>query len=278
MIIIKNIADLNIEIVNNLEKIKKYNIDVVVGIPRSGMIPASIISTYLQLPLTDPINLLSDKMYNKSGETLPIDSKKNILLVDDSIDSGKSMKNVVNQISITGHNLIKFAIWKSNNTDSSSIDIYCSTLNQPRAFSWNLWAHKRLSHWATDLDGVLCKDPTPEENDRAEKYIQFIRNASPLFPIKRKIKYIVTGRLEKYRKETEEWLYRHDIRYENLIMKSNDTIKHASNKINILKKLSDVELYIESEYKQAKDISIGANIPVWCIETQQFFPNNLEKS
>lgn len=271
MIVIKNINDLNNEIVLNLDKIKKFNIDIVVGIPRSGMIPASIISTYLQLPLTDPNNLLSNKCYHKSGELFSIDSKKNILLVDDTIDSGKSMQSAIKHLSGIDHNIIKFAVWKSNITNLDDIDIWCNTLDRPRVFSWNLWAHKQLSNWATDLDGVLCKDPTLEENDRGEKYINFIKNATPLFPLKRKIKYIITGRLERYRKETEEWLAKNNIRYGKLIMKTDETIKHAKNKIEILKNLSDVELYIESEYKQAYDISKGANIPVWCVETQQFF-------
>lgn len=269
--IIKTVTDLNNEIVSNLDRIKKLNIDIIVGIPRSGMIPASIISTYLQLPLTDPINLLANKCYYKSGEVVSIDSKKNILLVDDSIDSGKSMKIAVDQLNNINHNIIRFAVWRSNNTSNNAIDMYCNTLNQPRAFSWNLWAHKSLSSWATDLDGVLCKDPTPEQNDRGEKYINFIKTATPLFPLKRKIKYIITGRLEKYRKETEEWLSKNNIKYGQLIMKTDESVKHARSKIEILKKLPDVTLYIESEYKQARDISAGTGLPVWCVDTQQFF-------
>jgi hypoxanthine phosphoribosyltransferase/uncharacterized HAD superfamily protein len=269
--IIKNINDLNNEVVKNLDKIKKLNIDIIVGIPRSGMIPASLLSTYLQLPMTDPLNLLVGKFYYKSGEVHSIETKKTILLVDDTIDSGKSMQAAVNQLSKLGHNIIRFAVWRSNNTSNTSIDCFCSTLNQPRAFSWNLWAHKGLSSWATDLDGVLCKDPTAEENDRGERYINFIKTATPLFPLKRKIKYIITGRLEKYRKDTENWLYKNNIKYDQLIMKKDDSIKHSKNKIEILKKLPDVKLYIESEYKQARDISAGTEIPVWCIETQQFF-------
>jgi hypothetical protein len=43
-----------------------------------------------------------------------------------------------------------------------------------------------------DIDGVLCADPLPEQNDDGEKYIDFILNA-PLFIPGSKIGTIVTS-------------------------------------------------------------------------------------
>lgn len=50
-----------------------------------------------------------------------------------------------------------------------------------------------------DIDGVLCADPTPEENDDGEKYRHFLLNTPPLFIPKVTIGTLVTSRLEKYR-------------------------------------------------------------------------------
>ena len=47
-----------------------------------------------------------------------------------------------------------------------------------------------------DIDGVLCADPTPEENDDGEKYRHFLLNAPPLFIPKVTIGTLVTSRLE----------------------------------------------------------------------------------
>lgn len=62
-----------------------------------------------------------------------------------------------------------------------------------------------------DIDGVLCADPTPEENDDGEKYRHFLLNTPPLFIPKVTIGTLVTSRLEKYRPETEAWLQKNHV-------------------------------------------------------------------
>ena len=57
-----------------------------------------------------------------------------------------------------------------------------------------------------DFDGVLCRDPTEEENDDGDKYRYFIANVEPIFKPSVEIGWIVTSRLEKYRDLTENWL------------------------------------------------------------------------
>lgn len=48
----RSIVDMNNIIVKNLQKLP-HDIDLVVGIPRSGMLPANLIALYLNKPFTD---------------------------------------------------------------------------------------------------------------------------------------------------------------------------------------------------------------------------------
>ena len=81
---------------NNLHKIPS-DVDLVVGIPKSGLMVASMISLYLNLPLSDLDLLLSDSMYasgttkvKKTWISKPSDARK-ILIVDDGSISGTAL-------------------------------------------------------------------------------------------------------------------------------------------------------------------------------------------
>jgi uncharacterized HAD superfamily protein len=145
----------------------------------------------------------------------------------------------------------------------------------PRVFEWNLFHHSIISDACLDLDGVLCVDPTEEENDDGEKYRTFLLNAKPLFVPTLEIGHIVSARLEKYRGETEQWLRNNGIRYKKLhllnLPSKEARIKaqaHHTHKIDIYKKTGAM-LFIESDYDQAKTIALGTGKPVICVENME---------
>lgn len=88
----------------------------------------------------------------------------------------------------------------------------------PRFFEWNFRNHPVAQISAYDFDGVLCFDPSRRENDDGRRYLEFLANAQPLFVPKYRISVIVTSRLEKYRQQTEEWLNRNGIEFNELVM------------------------------------------------------------
>ena len=95
-----SISDLNDYIVKNLHKIP-HDIDLVVGIPRSGMLPANLIALYLNKPYTD-IDSFVDGRILESGYRKRFFSDcgtKKILVVDDSIGSGRAMKEAKAKLS-----------------------------------------------------------------------------------------------------------------------------------------------------------------------------------
>ena len=61
----RSIKDLNNTILKNLHTIPR-DFDLVVGVPRSGMLPANLIALYLNLPYTDIHSFINGYVY-KSG-------------------------------------------------------------------------------------------------------------------------------------------------------------------------------------------------------------------
>jgi len=162
------------------------------------------------------------------------------------------------------------------------VDIYFDICNQPRMFEWNYMHHWGLEYACIDMDGVLCEDPKMIENIDSKNYIRFLKNAQPKFLPTKRIKYIVSGRLEKYRKETEEWLKKYNIEYENLILldcnnhKERLTMDVSKFKATIYKN-SNCFLFIESNLEQAVNICKISNKQVFCTENRRLInPDNIE--
>jgi orotate phosphoribosyltransferase len=86
----RSFDDLNNCIIKNLSKIPA-DIDLIVGIPRSGLLAANILALHLNLPFTDLNGFIGGKII--SGGQRLVTSKafhklKNIVVLDDSILTG----------------------------------------------------------------------------------------------------------------------------------------------------------------------------------------------
>jgi uncharacterized HAD superfamily protein len=261
----------------NLHRLDRSSFDVIVGIPRSGMLPASILATHLQMPLADPIGYSKGVIYGRSGK-LEAPGQR-VLLVDDTVNKGSAMARAAAMLPKSAK-ITRLCVYGPYQVEDPSqiVDIVFEDCRGPRAFGWNLWKHRRLPRWGFDFDGVLCRDNTKAENDDGPRYVTFLRDVEPLFIPQRPIGHIVTGRLEKYRGETEEWLARHGIQFEALHMtpfhskaERMSAMKFAGGrggwKARIVKDLG-VEFFIESCPKQGAIIAREVGIPVWCTRTQ----------
>lgn len=279
----KSFSDLSWLIKNKIPLLQSENYDLIVGIPRSGMVPAYIIALYLNKKCCDIDSLLKNSPL-KTGSTrntkslisYPSEAKK-ILLVDDSILSGKSLANELIKIPKDMKSKITTLAIYSSEKIRNDVDIFLEYLPLPRIFEWNIFHHNVVERSCFDIDGVLCIDPTEDENDDGKKYVDFILNAPPLFIPSRKINCIVTSRLEKYRDETETWLKNNGVDYNSLIMLDLPSKEerqrlgaHANHKAEMYKK-SELELFYESDRNQAITIHRLTNKPVFCIETNEMF-------
>jgi hypothetical protein len=208
----------------------------VLGVPRSGMLPASIISTVLSVPLYSlsggQIVLLSERSeyggsrmanYTLEQSDLPM------LVIDDTVYSGAAMDNVKSSLKEKYPNS-KFLFTTVYHEPTSPfifknglplLDIYNNELFFPHILEWNFFNAHPTMFGMFDLDGVFCPDCTEEIDADEEKYIQWMREVpvfkdriTKLFPCMA----ICTGRPETYRAETELWLQKNNIKYNKLIM------------------------------------------------------------
>lgn len=285
----KSFSDLSDDIRHGLFQVQSQNYDLVVGLPRSGMVPAYMIALYLNIECTD-LNALIKNTPLKKGESrkykadlcLPQEAKK-ILVVDDSIKSGLSLARDLKSIPDDIRGKVTTLVIYSSLSSRNDVDYFFEYLPIPRVFEWNVFHHSVLLNSCVDIDGVLCLNPTDEENDDGERYLIFILNAKPLFLPAYKIHSIVTSRLEKYRKETEHWLLKHNIIYDNLIMldlpskeERQRLSAHASHKSAYYKK-SETKFFIESDVGQSIKICESAGKPVFCVDNNRLYTPSLIK-
>ncbi|MFX1264154.1 MAG: glycosyltransferase [Promethearchaeota archaeon] len=261
------------------------DLDLIVGIPRSGLLAASLLALYLNLPITDIDGLcekrvLETGLYRKFGKVFDFSRCKKVLVIDDSINSGATIEKAKSAIQ---HANLPYKIYYTaiyvTSTSQEFVDFWCEVVDQPRYFEWNVMHHPNLKRSCVDLDGILCRDPTESENDDGDKYRSFLVSAEPLIIPSVEIGWIVTCRLEKYRHLTEEWLKKHGIRYTNLAMMDLpdkktrlDLGKHALFKAEVYKS-SHTILFIESSPVQAQEIAARSGKDVLCLNPSSIAAN-----
>lgn len=282
----RSIDDLTKMIFNNISKIP-HDVDLIVGIPRSGLLVANCISLLMNKPLTDIDGLLDGRILenghtkNNSGNISNIEECHKILVVDDSVASGESIMTCKSKLSNVSTTIeVVYCAAYVLTSSKHMVDIYFQVVDDPRLFEWNIFHQPAtLKKMCFDIDGVLCDDPTPKQNDDGDAYKKFLENASPKIIPSGRIGSIVSSRLEKYRSETELWLKENGIEYDRLILlnataeeRRNNNL-HATFKAEYYKKTNAV-LFIESEERQAVEINNISGKPVFCIENQKFYSGN----
>ena len=103
---------------------------------------------------------------------------KKILIVEDSSNSGESLKEVKEKLKNTFYEdrVIILAIYVTKKSKQFP-DIYFDICEQPRMFEWNYIHHNRVTNSCFDINGVLCENTAKEQNDDGKNYKGFIRNA-----------------------------------------------------------------------------------------------------
>ena len=267
----KTLYDLSQDIVDNLYKIP-HDIDLVVGIPRSGLMAGLIVANYLNVPCIS-LNAFLNKTVPTCGKykmkyTIQKEVNK-ILVIDDVIGTGTEIRLAKEALSaFTDTYKFVYLVVYAHSSKFKQVDIYLQECSVPRVFQWNLFNHPKYKIcW--DMDGVICRDPTKEEMHDPVKYNSFLITADPMIIPTMPISYIISGRLEKYRQVTEMWLKKYRIKYAGLILLENPK-DHAIYKAANFKAIKG-DIFIESNERQAVKIAQLTNRLVFCVETQQFY-------
>ena len=261
--------------------------DAVIGIARSGIVPATYISHAMHTPLY-LMDQVSKELTPLGGgnrtKRLAKDIER-VLLVDDSCYSGHTL-SVLRKALEEGNLQVTTAACIVRPMARERVDIFGVLQPSPHLFEWHMpnsaFLTGRMANpalkggLAFDFDGVLCVDVPAGCDDDGEKYINYLANAPLLMrPTFHPIELIITFRLEKYRAITEAWLDKWGIKCKKLVMHPAERIQDrvfdaAAFKGTHLKESACFGM-IESDKRQAKAIARASGKPVICYSTGEVF-------
>lgn len=273
----RTISELNQLISRHLDIIP-LSVDLIVGVPRSGLLVANLIALKLNLPLTDVSGLCEGRLLQagQRGRKFRFKDVRHALVVDDSVCSGFSINEARKQIKDVNVLIrVNYAAVYAAPSAQRHVDVFWEVCPLPRVFEWNVMHHSIVENACIDIDGVLCRDPMESENDDGEHYLNFMKTVQPLVVPTGVIHTLVTCRLEKYRTVTEEWLAASKISYLRLVMLDMPDGearrrwgKHGEFKGEVYRN-SDACLFIESSELQAYEIANTSIKPVLAVDVNQ---------
>ncbi len=267
----------------------------VAGVPVSGMLVAPILSTLLHVPLYEASfeSGLRRCAHGQRGLTRHVDKSLPLLIVDDTISSGRSLGDVRKKLK-TETNLL-YAVPLASVRAASQVDFYGRLYPEPHLLEWNLpnTGYVRTLGFPgfengtgvmLDFDGVLCPDPKHYDEDTEEgrkAYLQWIAEVSigTFVPRMFSVPDIVSYRCEYTREASEAWLTKHGIKYERLHLWGDANLTPAEQAASRTWQAKDWKgkiyresrcgLFVESCERQARDIASVANKPVLCWGTKE---------
>jgi uncharacterized HAD superfamily protein/hypoxanthine phosphoribosyltransferase len=269
----RSVEDLNQAIIKNLS-VFPHDVDLIVGIPRSGMLPANLLALYLNKPYTDIDSFVEGRIYQAGarGKYINQENVHKVLVIDDYLVSGKAIVKAKEKLKHLSQQYdISYGVVYAGAANADMVHYCCEKVSYSLIFQWNIFLFPTLvSESCFDIDGVLCENP-PVDDD-GPVYLDYITSAKPLYLPGGEINTIVTCRLEKYRKATEEWLEKWHICYKNLVMLDLPTKeareqwgKYGAYKGEMYKN-SRCILFIESSLPEAVEINKVSGKPVFCTE------------
>ncbi|QBI20296.1 phosphoribosyltransferase [Egibacter rhizosphaerae] len=278
----RNLHDLQASVLEALPCLPR-DIEVVVGVPRSGMLPATLIALYLNVPLADLDGWLDGRVLASGKRPLhspvahgDVRRSSRILIVDDSVGHGSQMRAVHERVAHAQiYNRIEYAAVYVTPECSHLVDYAFEEIPWGRFFAWNIMHHTALENVCVDIDGVICSDPSPDQPEGTPEYLAFLEHARPLVVPATEIGWLVTGRLEKYRGVTEAWLRRHGVRYRSLKMLNLPDVSTkrahgggAPFKARMYQE-TGATLFVESSERESAAIAKRTGRPVLCWDSQE---------
>jgi orotate phosphoribosyltransferase len=273
-------ADLHADVVSFSAALPR-DLAGVVGVPRSGLMAASLLALHRHLPLADTDTFARTGAFYapglRLGDTPPRDGK--VLLLDDSAFTGRSIDRACEQIRQSGQcsrfEVLRGALYVVP-AAAGQLDVFYRIVAMPRVFEWNWLAHQHLPQWMCDLDGVLCRDP-PVFDDGGPAYEAAIGDAVPLYLPRRPVGALVSCRLERWRPTTEAWLRRHHVAARELILHPAPSAEARRRRGHYGRwkgehyGASRCTLFVESSALQAPAIARVAQKPVLCLEDKRLY-------
>ncbi len=233
--------------------IRGFNPTTVVGVPRKGMVPATILANIFDaqlahsaLPGCDPVKhygeLPSGRRveHTHGSEAAHRNHALNgsVLVIDEAIHTGRDLMQhalwVRQQDWVKNQNrqVVVGAIYKTAEGNEQrrasgildDVSFYSSATisTETHLCEWDAWHHPETSHWMVDLDGVLCPDRDVEAiPDGSPTYEDWIESAPQLYRPTFPIGAICSWRDGRYEVNTVRWCNKQKILVEKGIIHAN---------------------------------------------------------
>ncbi|MFD1514823.1 orotate phosphoribosyltransferase [Halomarina rubra] len=261
----RSVADLNADVRRMAWDLPR-DVDAVVGISRGGVLAADLLHQTTGRPVL--------RLDDGTLRTGSVESGATVLALTDALLDGVPESPVTED---DGVEVLTGAVYVGDGVETLP-DLWVDRIATPCAFEWRALHPTRLGNACVDIDGVLCRDPTPEENDDGPRYREFLRSVEPRLIPDERVGWLVTCRLEQYRPETEQWLAEHGVEYDELVMwdlpnkaARDEQGGHGEYKAEVYDRVG-ADIFIESSEQQAVVIAREAGKPVYCFDTNQTIP------
>ena len=270
----------------------------VIALPRSGLIPATILSTTNHLALMElqPDGLVRQMgLSGRASINIPKRRFPHYLVVDDSCYGGgriKAARELLRNYNVT------FAVVYARSEMMGVVDCCVKVTDKTHLFQWNFVnsgmacgrsLDKRiLGGFGFDMDGVLCEDSTfNHSSSNIDEVIRWIHTARPRnLPRYSSVKLICSYRLESMRRDTEEWLEKWDCKYDKLVLCHTKTFEQRdiSGRFNpcvqkgFAMANSTCKIFFESDERQGEEIARISGKPCIIPSTGRiFWPSGVEE-
>lgn len=248
------------------------NLSAIVGVARSGMLPASLLATALHLPLyalDQERGLVRDVGHGWRLNERPRGPGP-VLVMDDTTGSGRSLRMTQRALGRCSgcpfkvSDVITASVY-CNPESNLKPDLWAVELHLPHLLEWNFANSIVTTVSAFDMDGVICHDAESGGTP-----------GTPLYMPRREPVRIITGRLEQHRDVTLAWFRKWNVRVAKLTMKPNDDGRgFAEYKAEHLKQFAATAherpfgppTFFESCPQQAKRIAELSGVMVVCPAT-----------
>ncbi|MGC3873184.1 phosphoribosyltransferase [Halomonas sp. GXIMD04776] len=284
----KSYAELSNDIFSNIDKVQSQGYELVVAIPRSGVIPAYMLSLLLNIDCTNLHDFIKNNSLVK-GNTRRTrramrnawDAKK-VLIVDDSVNTGASMVDVLSQIPKDCPCEITTLAIYGNTIGIPKVDVCLKYLASPRVFQWNMWHCVVMQRACVTLDGVILNWHA-EENGKGQDAVNFVESIKPIVLPSYRIHSLITKQPEHSRKAIESWLSHHNVNYDNLVMAQScdknvvcDEQKYCDLKVDWYKGNPELSFFLEHDFDHALRIAKATGKPVFCTQTNDVVRPSVE--
>lgn len=264
-------------------------IDLVVGIPRSGVLAAHLLCLSLDAPMTDVDGLWEGDVRQPSRRSdgdPSLDDVETALVVDDTIYAGREMEETKRRFRERDFPFdVEYAAMYAAPQGREHVDYWADVVRTPRVFEWKLLHHPMLESSCVALDGVLCREPTPAETADEGRYREFVETVAPRAVPTERVGWVVAARPETYREETAAWLDERGVEYENLVTMGGSAAEARTPRGDPVEfksaayRSADASLFVEGSMASARTICERSRKPVYCYgESEMVAPGRIART